>query len=93
MHAHTPLHTARLWTPFLVPDVKLRRGAAGRPGPKTAGQQDRGGGGGGEGARWGCLCSLGASMRDLGLSEAGGAARTSMAVKLLFWELEKHLKR
>ncbi|XP_056883755.1 TSC22 domain family protein 1 isoform X3 [Takifugu flavidus] len=31
-------------------------------------------------------------MREKGLSEAGGAGRTSMAVKLLFWELEKHLK-
>lgn len=40
-----------------------------------------------------CLCSLRASMREKFQSEAGGAARTSMAVKLLLWELEKHLKR
>lgn len=41
-----------------------------------------------------CVFSLRASMREKGLAEAGGArGRNSMAVKLLFWELEKHLKR
>lgn len=75
---------------------------AGGPGPKATGQEDGGSGGGGgffqgcvdgEVARWECLCSPRVSMREKGLSEAGGAGRTSMAVKLLFWELEKHLKR
>lgn len=38
MHAHS-LHTARLWAPFFVPDVKLGSGAAGRPWPR----EDEGG--------------------------------------------------
>ncbi len=38
--------------------------------------------------------SLRASMREKGLAGAGGAqGRDAMALKLLFWELEKHLKR
>lgn len=38
--------------------------------------------------------SLGASMREKGLARAGGAqGRDAMTLKLLFWELEKHLKR
>lgn len=37
---------------------------------------------------------LRASMREKGLSGAGEAQGTdSMTLKLLFWELEKHLKR
>lgn len=33
-------------------------------------------------------------MREKGLAEAGGAqGRKPMAVKLLCWELEKHLRR
>lgn len=73
-------------------------------GPKGAGQEDRGGYGGGGGvcfAGWvGALCLVGvcfsssASMREKGLAGAGGAqGRDAMALKLLFWELEKHLKR
>ncbi len=35
-----------------------------------------------------------ASMREKGLAGAGGVqGRNAMALKLLFWELEKHLKR
>lgn len=38
--------------------------------------------------------SLRASMREKGLAEAGGAqGMDAAALKLLFWELEKHLKR
>lgn len=39
------------------------------------------------------VCVL-ASMREKGLAGAGRAqGRNAMALKLLFWELEKHLKR
>lgn len=42
-----------------------------------------------------CWGSGFASMRDKGLARAGAAEqdRDGMALKLLFWELEKHLKR
>lgn len=41
-----------------------------------------------------CVFSSRASMREKGLDGAGGArGRDAMALKLLFWELEKHLKR
>lgn len=43
---------------------------------------------------WSVCFGLRASMREKGLAEAGGAqGRNSAAVKLLCWELEKHLRR
>lgn len=80
-----------------LPQLKGVRGS----GPKDIGQEDRGGGvvvvlvavvfvlGT---LWWG---SGFASMRDKGLARAGAAEqdRDGMALKLLFWELEKHLKR
>lgn len=97
MHAHFPSHSSAVGTfvcPLCVTQLRCGRGSW------ATGQESSGGGGGffrgcvdGEVAHWECLCSLRASMREKGLSAAGGAGRTSMAVKLLFWELEKHLKR
>lgn len=84
-----------------------RHERVGGGGSKGAGQADRGGGGGGgvgvcfRGASQ-SKCAH-ASMREKVLLEArggdgkggGGGApgHSSMALKLLFWELEKHLKR
>lgn len=43
---------------------------------------------------WSVCFGLRASMREKGLAEAGGApGRNATAVKLLCWELEKHLRR
>lgn len=41
-----------------------------------------------------CVFGQRALMREKGLAGAGGAqGRDKMALKLLFWDLEKHLKR
>ncbi|CAB1417575.1 unnamed protein product [Pleuronectes platessa] len=63
-------------------------------GPKGAGQEDGGGAVVTVVFALGCFSVGWASMREKGLAGAGGAqGRDTTALKLLFWDLEKHLKR